>query len=117
MFQMLVKITSTFMLLLGLLNALSFGASAVAFSAEEVGVYAASASPSDSVQDLHAQDEHNDDCSDQHASCHQCHLGHCTFVISSSVRLIALFSSSRLEFENERMNGRDVTNVLRPPLA
>jgi hypothetical protein len=29
-------------------------------------------------------DHHGDDCGTQHANCHQCHLGHCNFLVTAA---------------------------------
>lgn len=37
----------------------------------------------------HASDDEQDDCGSQHKSCHQCHLGHCNFLIASALGFAA----------------------------
>lgn len=41
------------------------------------------------VNGEHSADSHHDDCGEQHKGCHQCHLGHCNFLVSGTGPFVA----------------------------
>lgn len=62
-------------------------------------------------------DHHGGDCGNDRKNCHQCHLGHCHFVLVDSKVNLPDPTSSRIGTDTDSYTSVHLATLQRPPLA
>ena len=76
-----------------------------------------SVSSNDIVSDKSSHDSNHNNCAGDDKSCHQCHLGHCHFVLADSCVNIPDPLCSRIGATIEKYTSVDLSTPQRPPLV
>ena len=84
---MIRKVTALLMFAVAMVNALSLGVGEQAFACETSSTITNSFNLDSQSADTIATEHHRDadsDCHHQENNCHQCHLGHCQYLVAST---------------------------------
>lgn len=119
---MFLRLSALFLILICGANALSVS-SADYMSEQNEGIPLIHSASSDATHvatmtgDV-STDGHQGDCADQHSNCHQCHLGHCNFLVGSTSRLLTPDQAFSLNLPSlVRFVSADLSGPRKPPRA
>ena len=111
--DMIRTFTAFLMILIGTVNALSLGAEERAPIGGDLQDIELSLQP-----DSGSGDENQGDCKSQHGDRHQCHLGHCPYLVGSTAALITIPAVlSRPEFADLSWMSVSLPSSDKPPRA